>query len=158
MPGMELPIAFYNPAIAPSGASFYRGQRFPSFANNLFVAFGGLALVLAAIGIYGVVAYSVGQRTQEIGVRMSLGASAADVLRMVVGSGMRPVLVGVAIGTGSAAALTRVLASQLYGVSATDPAAFAAALTVLIAAAVLACYVPARRAMRIDPIKALRDE
>ena len=126
------------------------------FFTMLFVAFGGLALVLAAIGIYGVVAYSVGQRTQEIGVRVSLGASAADVLRMVIGSGMRPVLVGVAIGTASSPPWSPVLASQLYGVSTMDPAAFAAALTVLIAA--LARDVPARRAVRIDPIRALRDE
>jgi predicted permease len=128
------------------------------FFTALFVAFGGLALLLAAIGIYGVVAYSVGQRTQEIGVRLALGASAANVLRMIVGGGMRPVLLGAAIGTASAAALTRVLSSQLYGITATDPAAFAGALTTLVATAALACYVPARRAVRIDPIAALRDE
>jgi predicted permease len=128
------------------------------FFTVLFVAFGGLALVLAAIGIYGVVAYSVGQRTQEIGLRMTLGARRGDVLRMVVGKGMRPVLIGMAIGVTSAIALTRVLASQLYGISATDPAAFAMAVLVLISAAALACYVPARRAVRIDPIAALRSE
>jgi predicted permease len=128
------------------------------FFTALFVGFGGLALLLAAIGIYGVVAYAVGQQTQEIGVRMALGASAADVLQMILGRGMRPVLLGAAIGIGSAAALTRVLNSQLYGVTATDPGAFAGAVTLLIGAAALACYVPARRAMRISPIAALRDD
>ena len=132
-------------------------HRARSLLHALFVAFGALALLLAAIGIYGVVAYAVGQRTQEIGVRMTLGASGADVLRMIVVGGMRPVLAGVAIGTGLSAALTRLLSGQLYEISAMDPAAYAGALAVLVGAAAVACYVPARRAVRIDPIAALRD-
>jgi predicted permease len=148
------PIRSIDPMTSVLSESIARDR----FFTALFVVFGGLALLLAAIGIYGIVAYSVGQRTQEIGVRMTLGASAADVLRMIVGGGMRPVLLGAAIGTASSAALTRVLNSQLHGVTATDPGAFAGALTLLIGAAALACYVPARRAMRISPIAALRDE
>jgi predicted permease len=128
------------------------------FFTVLYGLFGGLALVLAAVGVYGVLSYSVGQRTQEIGVRMALGAHAADILRMIVGGGMLLALGGVAIGTLSSLWLTRVLKSQLHGVSTTDPIAFVAAPAVLIAVALLACYVPARRAMRIDPIAALRDE
>jgi len=128
------------------------------FFTVLFGMFGGLALVLATVGVYGVIAHSVSQRTQEIGVRIALGARAAEVLRMVVGGGMRLVLAGVLIGGLSSLLLARVLESQLYGVSATDPLAFTTALGVLVAVALLACYVPARRATRIDPMQALREE
>jgi predicted permease len=128
------------------------------FFTILFMMFGGLALVLAAVGVYGVLAYSVGERTQEIGVRMALGARAADVLRMVVGGGMLLVCTGGALGALSSLLLTRVLNSQLHGVSATDPITFVISLAVLTAVASLACYFPARRATRIDPIAALRDE
>ena len=128
------------------------------FFTLLFAVFGGLALVLAAVGIYGVLAYAVRQRTQEIGVRMALGARPYDVLRMTAGTGLKLVGIGVVIGTGAALALTRVLASQLYGVTPTDPLTFAAAIAFLGAVALLATCVPARRATRVAPMVALRLE
>jgi predicted permease len=128
------------------------------FFTLLFLLFGGLALGLAAIGVYGVLAYSVGQRTPEIGVRMALGARTIDVLGMVVGGGMRLVVIGIALGGLSSLLLTRALGSLLFEVSTTDPLAFVTALAVLGAVALLACYLPARRATRIDPVSALRAE
>jgi putative ABC transport system permease protein len=128
------------------------------FFTLLFAVFGGLALALAAVGIYGVLAYSVRQRTQEIGVRMALGARASDVLRMVAGGGMRLVGAGVVMGTIAALVLTRVLASQLYGIEPTDPLTYAAAIGFLGAIALLAAYIPARRATRVPPMTALRPE
>lgn len=126
--------------------------------TTLFVTLGTLALVLAVVGVYGVLAYSVGQRTQEIGVRMALGARASDVLRMVVGAGMRQVGSGIALGALCSLWLARLLQSQLYGISAADPIAFGTALLVLTSAALMACAVPAWRATRIDPMTALRDQ
>ncbi|HEX2166656.1 MAG TPA: FtsX-like permease family protein, partial [Longimicrobiales bacterium] len=120
--------------------------------------FGGLALVLAAVGIYGVIAYSVRQRTQEIGVRMALGADAGDVLRIVAGSGMKLVAIGIAVGTAGALILSRILASQLYGITPTDPVAFAASIAFLTAIGLLATCIPAVRAIRVPPMTALRPE
>lgn len=128
------------------------------FSMILLGVFAGVALLLASIGIYGVVSYVVGQRTQEIGIRIALGANRVEVMRLVLGDGMKMTLAGVAAGFVAALALTRLMAGLLYGVSATDPLTFVivAALLPLVAAA--ACYLPARRAMRVDPVIALRYE
>jgi predicted permease len=144
-------------SIAPLSAVMSESLARDRFFTVVFVVFGALALVLAAIGVYGVLAYSVGQRTQEIGVRMAMGARAADILRMVIGSGMRLVATGVVLGTVAAWFLTRVLSSQLYGVSSTDPVTFVIAPLGLAVVALVACSLPARRAVHIQPVTALRD-
>jgi putative ABC transport system permease protein len=120
--------------------------------------FSGLALVLAAIGIYGVISYSVAQRTHEFGIRMALGAQHRDVLRMVLGQGGKIAFAGIAIGLGAALALMRLMSSLLFSVSAFDPLTFAGVAILLVLVAMLACYIPARRTMRVDPMVALRYE
>ncbi len=131
---------------------------FRRFLMTLITAFAGFALLLAAIGLYGVISYSMSRRTHEIGIRMALGAERGDVLKMVVGQGLKLVLIGVAIGVAGALALTRFLSSLLYGVKPTDPVTFIAVSLILIAVALLACYIPARRASKVDPMVALRYE
>ncbi len=127
-------------------------------AMILLSVFSGLALVLSSIGIYGVISYLTGQRTQEIGVRIALGASGKDVLRMILGEGMRITLVGVVVGMVAALGLTRLITTLIYGVGVMDPITFGAVAILLTGVALLACYIPARRAMRVDPIVALQYE
>jgi predicted permease len=122
----------------------------------LLAFFAALALALSSIGIYGVISYLVGERTREIGVRMALGAQRSDVLRLILGQGAKMAFAGVAIGTILACGLTRLMSAQLYGVSPRDPLTFAAVALVLIAVALAACYIPARRAASVDPTEALR--
>jgi ABC-type antimicrobial peptide transport system permease subunit len=130
-------------------------RNFMMFLLSLFAA---LALTLATVGIYGVISYAVSQRTREIGVRMALGANPADVLRLILGEGLKLIVAGAALGIVFALLTTRFIATMIYGVSATDPLIFLFVIALLVAVSLAACYVPARRAMRVDPIIALRYE
>ena len=128
------------------------------FTMQLLAIFAGVALALAAVGIYGTLAYTVSQRTNEIGIRLALGAQTKDVMKLIIGQGMKLILIAVGLGLMGAAALTGLMASLLCDISATDPATFAVIALVLICVALLACYLPARRAAKVDRMIALRYE
>jgi predicted permease len=156
-------IAAVDP-IVPTGSMrsmdqvLSRSLALRSFMMLLLGLFATLALTLATVGIYGVISYAVSQRTREIGVRMALGARQVDVLRLILGEGLKLVLAGVALGIIAALAMTRLLTTMLYGVSVTNPLIFLSVVALLVAVSLAACFVPARRAMRVDPMVALRYE
>jgi putative ABC transport system permease protein len=127
-------------------------------STALVAAFAALALILAAVGVYGVMAYSVARRTNEMGIRMALGAQPQALMRSVLGQGVRLAILGVAFGIVAALGLMRLIEGMLFGVSANDPLAFTAAAGLLIIVSLLACYIPARRALLVDPMVALRHE
>ena len=134
--------------------SFWQDRLF----GWMFSTFGAVALLLASVGVYGVLSYSVSQRTQEIGVRMALGAGRGDVLRLILGQGVRLAAIGIVLGLVGAFATTRFIKTVLYNVTPTDPFSFAVVAGFLTLVAVAASYVPARRAMAVDPLVALRNE
>ena len=130
----------------------------PRFNTYLLGIFAALAMLLTAVGLYGVISYSVAQRTHELGIRMALGGQPRDMLRLIVGQGLRLAVIGVGIGLAAAFALTHFLSSMLFGVSSADPISYLAVVGLLLLVVIVACYVPARRAMRVDPMVALRYE
>jgi predicted permease len=144
--------------VKPMPAILSDASSAPRSVTFLFAAFAGLALVLGVVGIYGVIAFFVGQRTREIGIRMALGAQRRDVLRLVLNEGLSLTLLGIVAGLAAASSLTRFLGTLLYGVSARDPLDFAAVALLFALVALAACYIPSRRAMRVDPMVALRYE
>jgi putative ABC transport system permease protein len=150
-----------DPTLAPYAASRLQEQvdergYTQRLAATLLGIFGGMALFLAAIGLYGVMSYSVSQSTRELGVRMALGATVRDLLRLVMSAGLRLTAAGIIIGAVAAVFLTRLIGNLLYKVDPRDPVAFGSAFIVLVAIALIACFVPAWRATRIDPVRALR--
>jgi predicted permease len=149
----EVPVKFST--FSEQMGSWLAGRRFLLLLVGLFAT---AALALAAVGLYGVVAFFVTRRTQEIGIRMAVGAQKSDVLRLVLGEGVRLAGLGIAVGIVASLAITRLVASLLFGISTTDPLTFAGVAVVLFLVALAATYIPARRAMRVDPVTALRYE
>ena len=145
-------------SVQPMTAYVGQATEQPRLNVTLLMLFAALALALASLGIYGVLSYIVGRRTHEIGIRLALGATRADVLRLVIGQGMALAVAGIAIGIAAAWALTQLLRGLLFGVSPHDPATFAAIAALLAAVAFVASYLPARRATQVDPVETLRAE
>jgi predicted permease len=161
--GVQRALQALDPAVPITNAEtmqqYMSVALFPAhFTGVLVGVFGGLALVLATVGLYGVIAYSVAQRTRDMGLRIALGATRASVMRLVIGQGIRLALVGVVAGVAIALAVTRLISSLLYGISPMDPVAFLASSALLLGVAAAACYIPARRATKVDPMTALRHE
>jgi predicted permease len=150
----KLPVVSLHTLEEATGVSLL----LPRAGAALFGLFGVLGLVLAAVGLYGVLAYTVSQRTHEIGIRMALGAQQDNILKLVIGRGLRLTLIGLVVGLSAAAALTRTISVLLYGISPTDTATFGAVSVILLAVAITACFVPAWRAAHVDPVVALRHE
>jgi putative ABC transport system permease protein len=148
------------PTYAPKTVEEYLNGTIaqPRFNTFLLGIFASLAMLLTAVGVYGVISYSVAQRTHEIGIRMALGAEPGDMMRLIVGQGLQLASIGIGTGLLAAFALTHFLASLLFGVTAMDPVSFVAVALLLFAVVAVACYLPARRAMRVDPMVALRYE
>ena len=162
-PEVRAALAAFDPGIP--NREFYELERLVDDAvaprrliTRLLGFFSTLALTLAALGLYGVIAYSVVQRTQEIGIRMAIGAQRRDVLKLILSGGLKLVMIGVAIGLVGAFALTRLLQSMLFGISATDPLSFVGNAILLVIVATFACLIPALRATKVDPMTALRSE
>ena len=161
--GIRRAVASLDPSLAPPPLTVmsdlvrdaFNTRR---FALVLFGIFAGVATLLAGIGIYGVMSYSVTQRTHELGIRIALGAKALDVLKLILGRGLALTLTGIALGLVASFALTRFLSSLLFGISATDPVTFGGLSLLLTLVALVACYLPTRRAMKVDPMVALRNE
>ncbi|MGC2400484.1 MAG: FtsX-like permease family protein [Acidobacteriaceae bacterium] len=149
----NVPVKFST--FAEDMGGWLADRRFLLLLVGLFAC---IALILAGVGLYGVVAFSVAQRTREIGIRMAVGAQRSDVLRLVLGKGARMALIGVAIGIGASLAITRLMSSLFFGIGANDPLTFASVALLISLVALAASYIPARRAMRVDPVKTLRYE
>jgi len=161
--GVREQIKAIDPELPPFNIQTMNDVLYSSLARERFttillIIFAGVALVLAAIGVYGIISYGVTQRVQEVGVRMALGAQTRDVLKLIIGQGLKLVLIGTMVGAAAAFATTRFISDLLYQVSATDPLTFGATSLLIAGVAFLACYVPARRAASVDPIEAIRTE
>ena len=162
-PAVQHELESLDPQLAPSHVvtmdqMIAESNIRQNFNTLLLTVFASIALLLAAVGIYGLMSYAVEQRTQEIGIRMALGANQGKIMRLILGHGMRLAIIGTLVGLGAAYGLTRLLANFLFGVKPSDPLAFSLVAVILVVVTLLAAFVPTRRAMRVDPIVALRQE